>query len=67
MLLYFAPYLYKIWKIRNTRVTLKSLWSFLTRFTELNEAKENGLQLKYLSVAVAETNFRDYDSDPKEF
>ena len=64
MLLYFAPISYKIRKIGNTRVTLTSLWSFLTRFTELNEAKENGLQLKYLSVAVAETTFTDYDSDP---
>ena len=64
MLLYFAPFSYKIRKIGNTRVPLKSLWSFLTRFTELNEAKENGLQLKYLSVAVAETTFTDYDSDP---
>ena len=35
----FCPFFYKTRKIRNARVTLKSLWSFLTRF-KLNEANE---------------------------
>ena len=60
---FISPCFYKIRKIRNARVTLKSLWSFLTRF-KLNEAEENRLPLKYLSVALAETTLRDHGSDP---